>query len=192
MENPIEKFQSWWNHALLNSPLQQKSAICISTIDENGFPSGRFVDLKSVDDDGFVFCTYMDSAKGKHIQQNPKVAMTVWWDHVGFQIRVMGEAKAVSDEEAIDFWKTRKRSAQLTTTAFQQSQPLSKQEELQARMHAVSEQFNDKEVPKPPTWGGYRIKPVSIEFLTFAESRLHLRELFSREENIWIKSLLQP
>ena len=192
MENPIEKFQSWWDHALSNSQLQQKSAICISTIDENGFPSGRFVDLKSADENGFVFCTYLDSAKGKHIQQNPKVALTVWWDHVGYQVRVRGIAYAVSDVEAIEFWNTRKRSAQLTTTAFQQSQPLNKQEELQTRMQDVSGQFIDKEVPKSSTWGGYRIKPVSIEFLTFAESRLHLRELFNKEKNIWIKSLLQP
>ncbi len=192
MENPIEKFQSWWNKAISNSPLQQKSAICISTINEQGFPSGRFVDLKSVDENGFVFCTYLDSAKGKHIQHNPKVAMTIWWDHVGYQVRVIGEAQAVSDAEAIEFWKTRKRSAQLTTTAFQQSQPLKELEELQTRMQEVSDQFINREVPKPSTWGGYRIQPVSIEFLTFAENRLHLRELFNKKENAWIKSLLQP
>lgn len=192
MDNPIEKFQQWWKQALLDSPLQQKSAICISTIDEDGFPSGRFVDLKFVDEEGFVFCTYLDSAKGKHIQLNPKAALTVWWDHVGYQVRVIGEAQVVSDVEAVDIWKTRKRSAQLITTAFQQSQPLRSQEELQTRVLDASEQFTDKEVPKPSTWGGYRIKPISIEFLTFAESRLHVRELFSRKENIWIKSLLQP
>ncbi|PUA27393.1 MAG: pyridoxamine 5'-phosphate oxidase [Cellvibrio sp. 79] len=192
MENPIEKFQAWWNQATTNSPLQQKSAVCISTIDENGFPSGRFVDLKSADENGFVFCTYLDSAKGKHIQQNPKVALTVWWDHVGYQVRVIGEAQAISDAEAVEIWQTRKRSAQLITTAFQQSQPLIEQEELQTRILDASEQFAEKEVPKPSTWGGYRIKPVSIEFLTFAESRLHFRELFSWEGNIWIKSLLQP
>ncbi|WP_039915379.1 pyridoxine/pyridoxamine 5'-phosphate oxidase [Cellvibrio mixtus] len=192
MENPIEKFQSWWNKAISNSPLQQKSAICISTIDEHGFPSGRFVDLKSVDENGFVFCSYLDSAKGKHIEQNPKVAMTLWWDHIGYQVRVIGEAKTIDDAEAVEIWKTRKRSAQLITTAFQQSQPLMAQEELQTRLQTISEQFIDKDVRKPPTWGGYRIKPLSIEFLTFAESRLHLRELFTRKENIWIKSLLQP
>ncbi len=192
MENPIEKFQVWWNQALLNSPLQQKSAICISTIDENGFPSGRFVDLKSADKDGFVFCTYLDSDKGKHIQQNPKIAMTAWWDHVGYQVRVIGEAEAVSNDDAIIFWTTRKRSAQLTTTAFQQSKPLANQQELATRMQSISAEFADKEIPKPENWGGFCIKPLSIEFLTFAESRLHLRELYKRNGEGWTKSLLQP
>lgn len=192
MENPIEKFQQWWKQALLNSPLQQKSAVCVSTIDENGFPSGRFVDLKSVDDDGFTFCTYLDSAKGKQIQRNPKVAITVWWDHAGYQVRIVGEATPVSDADAIVFWKTRKRSAQLTTTAFEQSQLLVEEAELITRMQHVTDVFVDREVPKPNHWGGYRVRPISIEFLTFAESRLHLRELYNRQQNAWVKSFLQP
>lgn len=86
MDNPISKFESWWQEALADSQLQQKSAVCVSTIDENGFPAGRFVDLKSVSDSGFIFCSYFDSVKGKHIAREPKTAMTVWWDHVGYQI----------------------------------------------------------------------------------------------------------
>jgi pyridoxamine 5'-phosphate oxidase len=192
MENPIEKFQVWWKRALLNSPLQQKSAVCVSTIDEDGFPSGRFVDLKSVDEDGFVFCTYLDSVKGKHIQKNPKVAITVWWDHVGYQVRIIGEAAPINESEAVDFWKTRSRSAQLTTTAFQQSQPLIEEQELTTRMQTVTNKFVDMEIPKPVSWGGYRVHPLTIEFLTFAESRLHLRELYRRQDGVWDKRLLQP
>jgi pyridoxamine 5'-phosphate oxidase len=192
MENPIEKFQLWWKSALLNSPLQQKSAVCVSTIDEDGFPSGRFVDLKSVDEDGFVFCTYLDSVKGKHIQENPKVAITVWWDHVGYQVRIIGEAAPINESEAVDFWKTRNRSAQLTTTAFQQSQPLIEEHELTTRMQTVTNKFVDMEIPKPVSWGGYRVHPLTIEFLTFAESRLHLRELYRRQDGVWDKRLLQP
>lgn len=207
MENPIDKFHQWWQDALVNSPLQQQSAVCISTIDENGFPSGRFVDLKSVDDKGFTFCTYLDSAKGKHIQTNPKTAMTVWWDHVGFQVRVMGEATAISDIEADEVWITRKRSAQLTTTAFHQSQPMLERQELRSRFEAITDKFTDQDVPRPVNWGGYCIHPISIEFLTFTENRLHIRELYSRagnsgvenngvencdEENRWVKTYLQP
>lgn len=192
MENPLEKFQQWWNLALPNSPLQQKSAVCISTIDENGFPSGRFVDLKLLDEHGFVFCTYLDSAKGKHIKQNPKVAITIWWDHVGYQIRVIGEATSVGEADAIEFWKSRKRSAQLTTTAFQQSQPLIEEAESAKRMQIITGELTNKEIPKPDNWGGYRVRPNSIEFLTFAESRLHLRELYKLEGNAWIKTLLHP
>jgi pyridoxamine 5'-phosphate oxidase len=192
MENPIEKFHQWWKLALANSPLQQKSAVCISTIDEDGFPNGRFVDLKSVDDKGFTFCTYLDSAKGNHIQTNPKTAMTVWWDHVGLQVRVIGEATAISDIETEEVWKTRKRSAQLTTTAFHQSQQMLDLQELRARFNAAEDKFTDQEVPRPVNWGGYCIFPISIEFLTFTQSRLHIRELYSRTGNSWIKTYLQP
>ena len=192
MQNPISKFERWWQEALADSPLQQKSAVCISTINENGFPTGRFVDLKSVSDAGFVFCSYFDSAKGKHIAREPKTAMTIWWDHVGYQIRVVGLAQEIADAEADCFWQNRSRSAQLTTTAFEQSEVLNSEGDLITLLEASATQFADRPVPRPNNWGGYCIKPVSIEFLTFQESRLHLRELFEFKNNCWVKQLLQP
>jgi len=192
MDNPIIKFESWWKEALANSPLQQRSAVCVSTIDENGFPSGRFVDLKAVSDSGFVFCSYFDSAKGRHISREPKTAMTIWWDHVGYQIRVVGFTQVISDAEADSFWKSRSKSAQLTTTAFEQSEPLNSENDLTTRLEESSAQFADRPVPRPNNWGGYRIEPISIEFLTFRESRLHLRELFEIKDDGWVKQLLQP
>ena len=100
MDNPIVKFESWWQEALADSPLNQKSAVCVSTVDANGFPAGRFVDLKSVSENGFVFCTYFDSAKGKHIARNPNISMAAWWDHVGYQVRVVGIAEVIAVSEA--------------------------------------------------------------------------------------------
>ncbi|MBO1257079.1 pyridoxal 5'-phosphate synthase [Alteromonas sp. 5E99-2] len=192
MDNPIIKFESWWQEALVDCPLRQKSAVCVSTIDKDGFPSGRFVDLKSANEKGFVFCTYFDSVKGKHIAHNSKTAMTIWWDHVGYQIRVVGTAEVITDVEADVFWQTRSRSAQLTTTAFDQSEPLVAEDDLKTRLQDVSTSFAEQPIPRPNNWGGYCIKPVSIEFLTFKESRLHLRELFKCKDNGWFKQLLQP
>lgn len=192
MDNPIKKFESWWREALADSPLQQKSAVCVCTVDEHGFPAARFVDLKSVSEQGFVFCTYLNSAKGKHLAKNPKIAMTIWWDHVGYQIRVVGIAKLITDVEADNYWKTRNKSAQLTTTAFEQSAALISESDLSTLLQEITEQYADKKVPRPDSWGGYCIKPVSIEFLTFRESRLHLRELFEYSDNCWKQQLLQP
>lgn len=192
MESPIIKFKNWWQEALADSPLQQKSAVCVSTINENGFPTGRFVDLKAVSENGFVFCTYFDSAKGEHIAHNSKAAMTLWWDHVGYQIRVVGTAEVITAAEADGFWQTRSRSAQLTTTAFDQSERLDSEDGLEKRLQEVSSKLAGQTIPKPGNWGGYCINPVSIEFLTFRESRLHLRELFEHKGNVWIKQLLQP
>ena len=192
MDNPICKFETWWKEALANSVLQQKSAVCLSTIDENGFPASRFVDLKSVSDAGFVFCTYFDSAKGKQIARNPKAAMTIWWDHVGYQIRVVGSAQVITDAEADCFWHSRSRSAQVITTAFEQSDVLDSESDLNKRLEASSTKYVGRPVPRPSNWGGYCIKPISIEFLRFYESRLHLRELFELKSNGWLKQLLQP
>lgn len=192
MNTPISKFKSWWQEALVDSPLKQKSAVCVSTIDESGFPSGRFVDLKAVSDEGFVFCSYLDSAKGKHISNNPKIAITCWWDHVGYQVRVIGSAEEIEEVEADSFWETRTRSAQLTTTAFEQSAPLESESSLATRLRKVSVELEGQPVQKPENWGGYLVKPVSIEFLTFRETRLHFRELYDYTGGGWAKQLLQP
>jgi pyridoxamine 5'-phosphate oxidase len=192
MKNPFEQFNLWWKNALADSPLKQKSAVCISTIDQHGFPSGRFVDLKEVNETGFIFCTYLDSAKGEHLKHNPKIAMTIWWDHVGYQIRVQGSATPINQDQALKYWKTRSKEAQLTTTAFQQSQTLDHEAELQTRIDRISQEYIHTEVPKPDAWGGYIIAPHSIEFLSFRESRLHLRELFTLSDDVWVKTLLQP
>tara|TARA_Y100001960_G_C14774531_1_gene882228 strand:- start:155 stop:733 length:579 start_codon:yes stop_codon:yes gene_type:complete len=192
VNNPIEKFNDLWQQALLDSPLQQKSAVCVSTINAEGFPESRFVDLKQVDEQGFVFCTYYDSNKGQEISRNPKVSLSVWWDHIGQQVRVVGLAEQISEQAAIQFWQTRSRSAQLTTLSCEQSQPLSSESALVEQFDKTQQTFEGKEVTKPQNWGGYSIRPVSIEFLAFAESRLHIRTRFTKKNDVWTKMLLQP
>jgi hypothetical protein len=98
MESPMEKFTQWWEAALVQSPLNQKSAVCVSTVGQDGMPSGRFVDLKGADEDGFTFCTYLDSAKGAEIRENPNVALTIWWDPVGYQGVQIGTAFLACEE----------------------------------------------------------------------------------------------
>lgn len=191
MLDPMLKFQQWWQQAICDSPLQQKSAVCISTIDELGYPASRFVDLKAVDDQGLVFCTYMDSSKGKQLSANPKVGLTAWWDHLGYQIRVVGTAEEIEQRQAETYWQTRNRDAQMTTRVFAQSQPLATEAELEERIREYAATAPDV-IAKPDNWGGYRVKPISIEFLTFKASRLHLRELYQMREGQWSKGLLQP
>jgi len=192
MEHPIEQFSQWWNTALEGSPLKQKSAVCVSTINEGGFPTGRFVDLKAADESGFTFCTFLDSNKGVDIRRNPKVALTIWWEHVGYQVRVTGVASQLAEEQAVAYWNTRSVDAQITTSCFEQSQPLTNEADLLDRFEQAREQWRGKPVPKPHYWGGYKVAPVAIEFLTFKENRLHFRELFEVAGNGWKKSLLQP
>lgn len=192
MENPIAKFNKWWEDALNNTPLKQKSAVCVSTINSDGFPTGRFVDLKEVTEKGFKFCTFLDSNKGGQIAVNSKIAMTVWWDHVGLQVRVVGNAQALTQQEATLFWESRSREAQLTTLCSNQSQFLENEIVLSQQLLNTEELYQDRLIPKPSNWGGFSIQPVSIEFLTFNDNRLHLREFFEVGSGDWSKVLLQP
>ncbi|MES1195453.1 MAG: pyridoxal 5'-phosphate synthase, partial [Steroidobacter sp.] len=175
-----------------DNPLTQKNAVCVSTIREDGFPSGRFVDLKVVDENGFKFCTQFDSNKGIEIAHNPKVAITVWWDHVNLQVRIIGGAERLSAEEATACWKTRTRDAQLATLCSNQSQQLDDECQFWERLEMVTRQHEKRDIPRPENWGGYVVRPISIEFLTFKESRLHVRELFELVAGRWRKQLLQP
>ena len=193
MEHPISKFQKWWKSALNHSPLNQKSAVCVSTIDQNGYPSGRFVDLKAVDDQGFTFCTYLDSDKGHHLSANPKVALTLWWDHVGYQVRITGVAEPIAEDEASEHWTARSRNAQLTTLCSRQSQEIKSSEALRQQLAQAKVRYQGVDVPKPDNWGGYRVRPESIEFLLFSDDRLHKRERYDRDSaGAWRVTLLQP
>ncbi|MCF2858102.1 pyridoxal 5'-phosphate synthase [Pseudoalteromonas sp. SMS1] len=192
MNNPIAQFTQWWAQARIDSPLNQKSAVCISTIDQDGFPAARFVDLKSVSNDGLVFCTYLSSQKGREISKCNKVALTAWWDHVGYQIRVTGTATKLSNTDAQKYWKTRTRAAQMTTHVCEQSQLIDNPSMLGQKV-AEYARHNEAEPSKMPTnWGGYSIKPIRIEFLTFKDDRLHIRELFTLRNEKWNKAYLQP
>lgn len=165
----------------------------MSTVGDGGFPSGRFVDLKAVDEHGFTFCTYLDSEKGRHIAINPKVASTVWSDHVGYKVRIKGLAEPLPEAEALEYWVARTRDAQLTTLACQQSQALGSEEKLVKKLTEITKQHEAHEIPRPRHWGGYRVKPVSFEFFTFKDTRLHRRELFAAQSNgAWRMTRLQP
>ncbi|AHG40795.1 pyridoxamine 5'-phosphate oxidase [Pseudomonas syringae CC1557] len=191
-EHPIEHFHHWWNEIKSARTLKHPGAMCVSTTDENGFPNARFVDLKSVDEQGFVFCTFLDSQKGSELQSNPQVALTFWWELQGYQVRVRGIANAVPEEKAEAYWQTRSRSAQLTTLSCHQSQPLSSEHEMLERFEGMKKKLANKSIPKPENWGGFIVRPVTIEFLTFRENRLHLRERYTKTPQGWEKDLLQP
>ena len=105
---------------------------------------------------------------------------------------MVGLAEQISEQAAIQFRQTRSRSAQLTTLSCEQSQPLSSESALVEQFDKTQQTFEGKEATKPQNWGGYSIRPVSIEFLAFAESRLHLRTRFTEENDVWTKMLLQP
>ena len=188
----VDKFQDWWGRAKADPSLRHKGAVCVSTIDDSGFPDARFVDLKAVTPDGFTFCPCLDSRKAVDIERCPKVALTIWWENVGYQVRVQGTASRISRSEASRYWQSRSRDAQLATLGSRQSQPLVSEQQLLDQLSALRETVGDAEIALPHNWGGYVVSPVSVEFLTFKEDRLHVREHFLQTDGRWSRRLLQP
>lgn len=189
---PIKKFKLCWEEAKSHSKLKYPSAMCVSTMDQHGFPSGRFVDLKSVEDNGFIFCTNLDSEKVRDIQHHSKVALTFWWEAIGYQVRVRGHASEIPRSTAEKYWQTRSREAQITTLICQQSQPLLPDQNLSRQLEEAKQNLADKPILMPENWGGFIVKPILIEFLTFKENRLHTRERYTSHDDVWVKERLQP
>ena len=192
MNDPIDVFREWRAVAAESGRLAYPSAMCVSTVASNGNPDARFVDLKAVRDEGFVFCTSFDSPKSEQLAANRHVALTFWWDHVGRQIRVLGTAHRISDSDADRLWAERKRDAQLATWAFEQSTPLAKNQTREQILDLVRQRFPDGPVPRPAYWGGFLVAPHRVEFLTFDESRVHRRQLYELQLGEWMVSELQP
>ncbi|XOV78861.1 MAG: pyridoxal 5'-phosphate synthase [Aestuariibacter sp.] len=192
MDNPLDLLAKWWSEAKQNSPLQQKSAVCISTIDANGFPNSRFVDLKDIDEQGVIFCTSYQSQKAQDISRNPKVSLTAWWDHIGYQVRLQGDAQPIPVELANHYWQQRSHDARIATLGLQQSQPAENFEQITAIVSDAHRKFSESTHSRPENWGGYHIVPSKIEFLLFKENRIHQRRLFESINNHWVATILQP
>ncbi|CCG88058.1 pyridoxamine 5'-phosphate oxidase [Erwinia piriflorinigrans] len=193
MQNdPIAKFHLWWSEVKEKGNLKHPGAVCVSTVAEDGFPSARFVDLKSAAPEGFIFCTWFDSQKGKEINHNNKVALTFWWEALGYQVRIAGHARPVSEQQSEEYWSSRSREAQLATLCFQQSQPLVSESAMLGKFQQAQAEAQGQPIKKPPRWGGMLVVPQSIEFLTFRDNRLHLRELYDQRDQTWHRQLLQP
>ena len=190
--DPLALFEEWFADARQHATGRHPAAVCVSTVDADGVPAGRFVDLKAVVDAGFIFCTQLDSDKGRAIEVNARVALTFWWDHVGRQVRVTGTAERVDDAEADAFFRQRSRDAQLASAVSQQSAPLGDLPGLEHRRAVLARRYAGVEIPRPANWGAYLVKPSRIEFLTFMENRMHLRRLFQRAGSTWTSSWLQP
>lgn len=190
--DPIDLFREWHRHACSSRHLAHPNAMCVSTTDADGMPHARFVDLKVVRSDGFVFCTSLSSPKAQQLAARPNVSLTFWWDHVGRQVRVLGTPVRLSAEEADRFFAERTRDAQLASWAYDQSTPLLPNETLPGRAAAIRERFGNGAVPRPPEWGGYVVLPRRIEFLIFSVDRVHERRLYQLQDSRWVSSELQP
>lgn len=160
-----------------------RTAMSVATATPDARPSVRTVLLKHYDARGFVFYTHLDGRKGRELQGNPQAALLFHWPRVrdGVQVRVEGAVVTVSDEEADAYFASRPRVSQLGAWASRQSETLASRETFDAHVAEREREFEDREVPRPPRWTGFRVRPERIEFWYGAQFRLHERWLYEAD-----------
>jgi pyridoxamine 5'-phosphate oxidase len=189
--DPIRQFQRWFDEAkTAGEPEPEAMALATSTL--NGEPSNRFVLLKGVDARGFVFYTNGRSRKGRELAANPRAALAFRWWTVERQVRVSGPIAPLAPGESDAYFKTRPLGAQLGAWASAQSEQVASRAVLDRQLMTVTERFVGRDVPRPPWWGGFRVRPTEVEFWQGRRDRLHDRLCYRLVGGRWRIQRLNP
>lgn len=173
-----------WLREAIEKQVSEPNAMSISTIGLDGFPHARIVYLKELLEEGPIFYTNYASDKGKSIEANPNIHALIFWPGLERQIRIMGTAEKVPEEMSDTYFQSRPWGSKIGAWASHQSEVLASREELEERVHELALKY-PVEVPRPPHWGGYLLRPIQIEFWQGRRSRLHDRIVFELEEGSW-------
>ena len=189
--DPIAQFSRWMD-AALDSAVIEPTAMTLSTVDLSGKPSSRVVLLKGFDENGFVFYTNYESKKGSDIASNPHVSLHFFWPDLERQIIIAGIAGRTSREESESYFASRPLESRIGAWASKQSSVITARDELERSVAQIRARFANGEVPCPPFWGGFRVKPRRIEFWQGRRSRLHDRIVYDRVDSNWKIERLSP
>jgi pyridoxamine 5'-phosphate oxidase len=190
-KNPINQFADWWDEAI-DSNIEEANAMTLATVNEQGYPSARIVLLKDFNEYGFVFFTNYESRKGKALLNNPKAAVVFFWKELERQVRIEGVIEKISEEESTAYFTSRPIESKIGAWASPQSKSIESRTFLEERFKHYEQQFSNHDIPKPPHWGGYTIKPSRIEFWQGRPGRLHDRIEYNKNNEGWTIERLAP
>lgn len=190
-KNPIEQLSNWIEEAI-NAQILDPYAMMVSTVNADGEPHSRIVYLREIIENGLVFYTNYNSQKGHDLEANPKVSINFFWVEVERQVRIEGEVTKHAPEASDAYFSQRPRESQLGAWASDQSSEIETRADLEQRLHDMEKRFEGEEVPRPPHWGGYVVKPTYFEFWQGRPSRLHDRVFYRWENKQWEIGRLMP
>ena len=173
-ESPVAQFGKWWDDAV-KSEIDEVNAMTLATVNESGVPSARIVLLKGYDENGFIFFTNYNSNKGSELEKNANACLVFFWKELERQVRITGIAEKISTEDSIAYFNSRPDGSKIGAWASPQSLAVAGKAWLKETFDFYRERFKHGEIPKPPHWGGYRVKPVKVEFWQGRPSRMHDR-----------------
>ena len=189
--DPIVEFARWFAEAQ-EAQVGEPNAMTLATTTADGAPSARIVLLKGFDQRGFVFFTDYRSRKGAELEANPRAALVFFWVELERQVRITGTVERTSTEESEAYFQSRPLGSRLGAWVSHQSQVIPGRAQLETGLAEVERKFSGRDIPLPPHWGGYRVKPEQVEFWQGRENRLHDRIRYVRDGDRWRIERLSP
>ena len=191
-QNPIVLFKKWFAVAE-KSEINDPNALSLATSSSDGMPSVRMVLLKGLSEKGFVFYTNFNSKKGSDLKKNPKASMCFHWKSLRRQIRISGKTVVIDNKEADEYYNSRAYGSRIGAWASSQSQTMNNRNEFINKIKEFEKKYPDqKNVPRPPHWSGWRVEPDNIEFWLEIKNRIHERLNYRKENGEWLREILYP
>lgn len=192
-ENPMELFQKWFYEVEKAGGVEEANVMTVSTIGLDGYPKNRIVLLKKYTYEGFIFYTNYNSEKGKAIAACPKVSLSFFWPNMERQVIVKGTAEKIPGNLSDGYFESRPEGSKLSAVVSAQSEVIPSREALEKELTELEKEYKGKEVPRPQHWGGYIVKPVSVEFWQGRPNRLHDRIRYTLQKDLdWKIERLAP
>ncbi len=191
-KSPFIQFAKWLQNAV-DAGVMEPNAVTLATSSKEGFVDARIVLLRDFSTKGFSFFTNYNSIKGREIRHNKKACLNFFWPELQRQVRIKGTVEKLSSRASDQYFNSRPRESQIGAWASHQSEKLIDRSELENRFKEYEKKFSGRKIPRPPHWGGYRLKPIHVEFWQGRMSRLHDRIVYEKSRyNQWIIQRLNP